>query len=329
MPHHLCVACSAILLACSVVACGDTESYRDASEALATRLPDFQGVSQFDQALQPAHGAEHTPMVLLHGMAGFRPVLQRFDYFYGVRRAFVAAGYPVFCTQVDPFQTVPYRAMQLAGQVDQILRETGADRVHLLAHSQGGLDARYLISTLGYGDRVATLTTVGTPHHGVRFVDELLARSPRGILRGVTDAINAISNALLGGKSDLLAQLQQMSEDYVEGTFNPQNPDDPRVAYYSYAGLTQAHPWVDRSKVDIVNPMLLPSYTFIRHTDGDNDGIVPTQSARWGTFLGTLAADHWDQLGQLPGMPHPSFSHLPFYSNIATFLESGGDPPIF
>jgi len=37
-------------------------------------------------------------------------------------------------------------------------------KVHLFAHSMGGLDARHMITHLGMANRVRTLTTIGTPH---------------------------------------------------------------------------------------------------------------------------------------------------------------------
>ena len=38
--------------------------------------------------------------------------------------------------------------------------------MHLIAHSMGGLDARHMIVREGMAERVASLTTVGTPHNG-------------------------------------------------------------------------------------------------------------------------------------------------------------------
>ena len=43
--------------------------------------------------------------------------------------------------------------------------------VHILAHSLGGLDSRYMISKLDMAERVLSLTTLGTPHRGTTFAD--------------------------------------------------------------------------------------------------------------------------------------------------------------
>ena len=268
------------------------------------------------------------PLVLVHGMAGFRPIASLLDYFYKVRLTMQARGFHVYTLQTDAFQSVAHRAQQLAIEVDEVLRLTGAPKVHVIAHSQGGLDMRYLIATLGYGDRIDTLVTLGTPHHGVALVDVALKLVPAWV-EPVTDVVNTLANALLGGNNDIMAQLHDLTHCFVDGTFNLTNPDDPRVAYYSYAGMTQPDPFVDLAVVDVVNPFLAGTHHLLQSLEGDNDGLVSLHSAQWGTYLGTLAADHWDQIGQPPTMRHPSFNHLDFYNALGNFFKTGGDPPLF
>lgn len=57
-------------------------------------------------------------------------------------------------------------AAQLAAQVDQLCGDTGAERVHLVGHSLGGLIARYYVQRLDGHTRVDHVVTVATPHHG-------------------------------------------------------------------------------------------------------------------------------------------------------------------
>ncbi len=54
----------------------------------------------------------------------------------------------------------------LVGFVADILAATGADKVDLVAHSQGGLVARYYIKNLGGDATVDSLVTLGTPNNG-------------------------------------------------------------------------------------------------------------------------------------------------------------------
>ena len=318
--------CLAWACACCVSACG---SQHRAEAVTVDDQPLIASIdAQHTEALQPVDSPtpQRNPVILVHGMAGFRPIVSLLDYFYKVRRTMTARGFPVFAAQTDPFQSIAYRAHQLAVQVDKVLQLTGASRVHLVAHSQGGLDARYLIASMGYGDRVATLTTIATPHHGVSLVDMALQTGP-SIVGHVAKLVNALSDALLGGHADLMAQLHDLTTAYVDTTFNQENPDDPQVEYFSYAGSTQDNTLVDPLQVDVVNTFLLPTYRYVRLSEGDNDGIVGVRSAQWGSYMGTFAADHWDEIGQPMKTFHMPFDHLGFYCKLAGFLDHTGSPP--
>src|SRR5262245_66403718 len=84
-------------------------------------------------------------------------------------------GVEVHRPSVPPLASVAARAEQLAAAV----RALPAEKVNLIAHSLGGLEARYAISRLGLADRLLSLTTIGTPHRGAPQADlrlNLLAR---------------------------------------------------------------------------------------------------------------------------------------------------------
>jgi triacylglycerol esterase/lipase EstA (alpha/beta hydrolase family) len=57
-------------------------------------------------------------------------------------------------------------ARLVAERVDAIRAETGAPKVDLIGHSQGGLQGRYYVKFLGGADVVGTLVSLGTPHYG-------------------------------------------------------------------------------------------------------------------------------------------------------------------
>jgi triacylglycerol lipase len=118
------------------------------------------------------------------------------------------------------------------------------NKVHIIAHSMGGLDARHLISRLGYSDRVASLSTISTPHHGTRIADELLAMTKPG----QDDALNTLATILgkkytsedLAENPDLQAAFRDLSERHAP-EFNAETPDKaPPVFYQSWAGISHA-----------------------------------------------------------------------------------------
>jgi triacylglycerol lipase len=54
----------------------------------------------------------------------------------------------------------------LAAFVDSVRVQTGAARVDLVGHSQGGLVGRYFVKNLGGAAEVDSLVSLGTPHYG-------------------------------------------------------------------------------------------------------------------------------------------------------------------
>ena len=274
-------------------------------------------------------GPQKAPIVFLHGMAGFVALAPGLDYWYGVKDALHQQGYDdVYFLKVDPFQSVEVRAQEAAAELDTILAETGAPRVHLVAHSQGGLDARYLISSLHYGDRVATLTTIATPHHGSRVADVAAGLLPGDVGTALGTLADLFLGPATGTNADIAAQVHELTTTWADGTFNPQNPDDSRVSYYSVGGYTQSSLWIDPMTTDVVQPILAAAFGLDSQFEAPTDGLVSVASAHHGHYLGTVAADHLMEVGWVPGYPDLAFDHLKFYRKLAAFLEGDGPSPL-
>lgn len=274
---------------------------------------------------QPQGGPRRAPIVLMHGMAGFESIGPA-EYFFGVAEALESDGYDVHVAVVDPIQSVAVRAQQAAVQIDAILAGTGAEAVHLVGHSQGGLDARYVVSALGFGDRVATVTTIASPHRGTKLADLSLGLIPGDAQAAAAAVLDVLVGTATGTDADTMTIVNEITSKHMTEVFNPAVPDDPRVAYYSVAGSTQ--PWlaVNVFDTDVVDPLLWNAYWMTSSLEGDNDGLVPVESAKWGEFWGTLPADHFDEMGWWPTVPQPAFDHLAWYRSLARYLN--GDGPI-
>lgn len=290
-----------------------------------------------DVALQ---GDTRLPIVLVHGFAGFRDI-GPVGYFFNVARALRADGRVVYEAVLPPFGSSPQRVPALRAMVDQALRETGARRVALIAHSQGGLDARYLISTLGYGDRVGALVTVSTPHRGTRVADLFDSAIP-GVADGVINAFATLLGVAYNearSNADLRASLRAMRTSELT-RFNAENPDDPRVRYFSYAGRSNRRDGRavcgdgevrdDPSRVDNTTVFLAAFALVIEAGDparNVNDGMIPVESAKWGRFMGCVPADHFDEVGQIAHtgpVPESGFDHIRFYRDMVARLGREG-----
>ena len=280
------------------------------------------------------------PIILVHGFAGFQGI-GPLTYFYRVADDLRRRGEVVYDPELPPFAPPATRAPVLAAAIRRALAETGRSKVVLIAHSQGGLDARYLISTLGMGDRVAALVTVATPHRGTRLGDAFAGLLPGinlGILDAVATAIGAVYNGA-PGRAELRTTLAALSErDAVP--FNAQNPDDARVRYYSVAGRSNRRDGHavcgdaavpnQPSRVDTPFLLIAPLTVFLEGNDPEhlvNDGLVTVTSARWGTFLGCYPADHFDEVGQIAHQGPDLFSgfdHIALYRDLVRRVRDDG-----
>lgn len=107
--------------------------------------------------------ATRYPLVLVPGMLGFiRLVL--YPYWYGIVSALRRGGAVVVAVKVSPLHSSEVRGEQLLAVIDDILRQTGAQKVNLIGHSQGSLTARYAAAQRP--DLVASVTSVAGPNHG-------------------------------------------------------------------------------------------------------------------------------------------------------------------
>lgn len=217
------------------------------------------------------------PIVMIHGV-GFRD-RKHLNYWGRIPDALNRNGALLFYGEQDSHGSIESNALQLKSQIEKILRITGSDKVNLIAHSKGGLDARYLISELNMAEYIASLTTLSTPHRGSATVDWLLSL-PRVLVKIASHLAN-IWYRLLGDKTpDSYKLFHQLTTDYSTD-FNNRITDRENVYYQSYAFIMHS------ALSDIV--MLLP-YLFVYKIEGISDGLVTPASATWGEFQGVITS---------------------------------------
>lgn len=222
-------------------------------------------------------------IILAHGIFGFGDLLPSFsslvNYFNGVEVHL--GGFPnVFVPSVNPIGSIEQRAKQLASA---IANKNGlVDPLHIIAHSMGGLDARFLITHLpDVGKRVATLVTIGTPHAGSPVanafddpLDPLRAHIPHFIMKQL--------QANAGAVHDLTTDSCRQ--------FNIDTPDLDGVRYLEIAGDAPQ----DGSEL-----LLYDLAAEIGKIKGPNDGVVTVESAQRPSrqLFATWPIDHAAEIG--------------------------------
>ncbi len=216
------------------------------------------------------------PIILAHGIARFDilreiflnklgiPENERGDslhYFKGIKSHLEANGFKAYRSKVDFAGSVDLRAEELSKNINHVLEETGSDKVHIIAHSMGGLDARHMIVDYDMADKVASLTTIGTPHLGTSFADFGINHGGQLVIDGLRSIIN------LEGFEDLTTSACE--------SFNLRARDKEAsnsVVYRTYASAE------DRNRVFLP---LQPSWLIISKNEGENDGLVSVKSQHW------------------------------------------------
>jgi triacylglycerol esterase/lipase EstA (alpha/beta hydrolase family) len=107
--------------------------------------------------------AHPEPLVLVHGTFGDMTVSWN-----TTAPRMALEGYCVYALDYGDRGMGPIAdsAQQLAGFVDQVLAATGAAKVDLVGHSQGGMMARYYVKNLGGDQRVDDLVGLAPSNHG-------------------------------------------------------------------------------------------------------------------------------------------------------------------
>lgn len=256
------------------------------------------------------------PVLLVDGLArrGDLEALATFDDELHHLRELGAQAY---MNNRDAFGSIETNAELLAADVDRVLAETNADRLHIIAHSKGGLDARYLITAMGYADKIATLTTIATPHRGTAVADYIVAHmgDAEDVLAQVVDWVAG----LLGDEvPDSEQALHQLTRESMQ-EFNQQVVDQPQVRYISYAARVDA---------SYPHPVWARMAQQLYDEEGSNDGLVSVYSARWGEFAGIVnelydheQVGHRDVVGMNTIWNNMGFPYLRFITDVVLNLE--------
>ncbi|MGH9884877.1 MAG: esterase/lipase family protein, partial [bacterium] len=142
----------------------------------------------------PVERGPPLPVVLVHGLFGFDRIGvpgARFDYFRGIAKHLETLGCAAHAVRLPASASVPERARELVAAIEALPH----DRIDLIAHSLGGLDARFALSHLGLARRVRSLVTVGTPHRGTPLAD-LALKGPLDWARRIVRALGVPLEAL-------------------------------------------------------------------------------------------------------------------------------------
>lgn len=215
------------------------------------------------------------PVLLVHG-TGLRD-FKHIKYWGRIPAALEKEGAVIFYGGQESWATIETNAAILKDTLLHLLEKTGAEKVNIIAHSKGGLDVRYMLHHYQLQDKIASLTTISTPHYGSKTMDKFYYWPP--FLFHIVGLFVNTSCRLMGDKKPDFYQACRQFSTYFCDVFNKEVINDDRIYYQSYASVMK------NSFSDIL--LAIPHF-IVRRVDGENDGLVTAESAKWGEFKGVI-----------------------------------------
>lgn len=258
------------------------------------------------------------PLLLVHGV--FFRDYKYLNYWGRIPGELEKNGATIFYGNHQSAASVADSGEELSERIKQILKETGAEKVNIIAHSKGGLDSRYAISILGMAPYVASLTTINTPHRGCEFADYLLSKIGKKQQQMVADTYNSVLRKCGDDNPDFMAAVSDLTASSCEA-FN-KNIYDMEGVYYQSIG----------SKLNVARSGKFPlnfTYHLVKYFDGANDGLVGEQSFVWGedfqflTVNGKRGISHGDMI-DLNRENLEEFDVREFYVQLVSQLKNKG-----
>ncbi len=258
------------------------------------------------------------PILLVHGV--FFRDFRYLNYWGRIPQALTANGARLYYGNHQSAASVAVSGREIADRILSIVQETGCEKVNIIGHSKGGLDARAALRIPGIAQHVASVTTINTPHRGCEFADYLLGKIPQKQQQAVASAYNTALKKLGDPAPDFLGAVTNLTASFCL-RFNQETPNVPTI-YYQSIGSRLNKAAGGRFPLNF-------THRLCRYFDGPNDGLVGERSFPWGaayhflTVSGPRGISHGDMI-DLNRENIPGFDVREFYVQLVYDLKKRG-----
>ncbi|MFZ5822903.1 MAG: esterase/lipase family protein [Bacillota bacterium] len=246
-------------------------------------------------------------LVFVHGKGGSAATWWAETVYHGTNDMYAYAynnGYQTAFVDLEPEGDMWVNGELLQQQLAEITTHVGVERVVIIAHSKGGVDANAAAAFFGAGPMIEKVITLGSPHWGTPIAD--LAYSTwtwwlAALLGQRTDATYVV-------QTGYMAWFRSVADGTSDG-----------VAYYTLGGRK-------------CGPFLTALWWGCMYLDGEDDGVVPMDFSH--KPRATVVADGWwdhDEIrmgsrvwGPIQQVLQSSTSGQQFSPSLAGGLTAGG-----
>lgn len=257
------------------------------------------------------------PILFVHGV--FFRDFKHLNYWGRIPADLEENGARIFYGEQNSASSVMESGRELCERIKTIVEQTGCEKVNIIAHSKGGLDSRAAIA-LGAAPYVASLTTINTPHRGCLFADYLLSKAPAALKSKVAKGYNIAASGLGDKDPDFLAAVSDLTAERckeLDGVL-----DVPEGIYTRSVASKMDKPTGGKFPLNF-------TYLLANHFDGDCDGLVAVENARFGEDFTLLTPKHGRGIshGDMIDLNReniPGFDVREFYVDIVSGLRRRG-----
>lgn len=182
-------------------------------------------------------------------------------------------GNAVFFAGTDACSPAEDSARVLARRIERVLGQTNAPAVHVIGFSRGGIDACLAAHELGSG-RIASITTLCTPHRGSFVAENGFSILPNPAVRVISSAASRCAQAL----GDESPQAYRVFRDLDAAT-------SQRIAHLPGVSTeTYCQSFALSSRRPCRMSFMMP----VSADEIPNDGLVSVRSATWENYRGAF-----------------------------------------
>lgn len=255
------------------------------------------------------------PIVLAHGMgAQFEIAWGIMHYWNDIPDELRDKGATIYITSVNSMDGTEEKAEAWQRQVLEILAISNASKVNVIGHSHGSVYSRYAIANFtSLKKKVASHTSIAGPHRGSTIASLVLDLIEGNFLE---DVFNGFFKTIMGDtNTDSVKNLRDLTPGYMQNVFNPNTPNIDNIYYQSYAY---------KIRTLVGAGIFVPTWPILKHYEGDNDGLVSVESAKWGNFRGVIKGALWAGVSHLSAVDMIS-GITPGFDAPAHFVDIVGD----
>jgi pimeloyl-ACP methyl ester carboxylesterase len=225
------------------------------------------------------------------------------EYFADYVKYFQAKGCATAIAQFQENGTIELRARMLRDQTRALIKSEGGGQAVILAHSQGALDARFAIKTLGL-ENVSAVIMIGAPNRGTPIADWAIKNREEGsTLYWLLREVGRYDLRYYYFFGEMTEAFLTKHEDLISAV--------PGVRYASARGKCVSHCSVYLRLLDWVS-----GQGGLGTSEG-GDGIVPAPNQVFGDDLGEFDLDH---ISEVSLAPDKSLERLRLLEKVADYL---------